>query len=118
MSTLEIEIQEARAQDVRLDDNVLVVDLTDGRTIITPLAWFPRLMHGAPEECAHFEIIGEGKYIHWPELDEDLTVAGILAGRQSKENPASLKKWLASRLLVTRQPARQVADKKAKYDKQ
>jgi hypothetical protein len=68
MSTLEIEIQEASAQDVRVDEDVLAVDLTDGRTIITPLTWYPRLMHGTPRERANFEIIGDGRYIHRPEL--------------------------------------------------
>jgi hypothetical protein len=117
MNTLEIEIQEARAQDVRVDENVLAVDLADGRTIITPLAWFPRLMYGTSQERAHFEIIGDGKYIHWLDLDEDLSIAGILAGRQAKENPEILKKWLAARPKAVKQPARQVAEKKAKYGK-
>lgn len=117
MTTLEIEIQEARAQDVRVDDNILAVDLTDGRTIITPLAWYPRLLHGTPQERANFEIIGDGKYIHWPGLDEDLTVAGILAGRHSNESAASLKKWLASRPSAIKQPLRQVAEKKSRYGK-
>ena len=117
MSTLEIDIQEARAQDIRVNDDVLAVDLTDGRTIITPLAWFPRLMDGTPQERANFEIIGDGKYIHWVDLDEDLTIAGILAGKRAKENPESLKKWLASRSQVTKQPVSQVAQKKAKYGK-
>ena len=97
MSTLAVEIVEARAQNVEVAEDRLVVDLTDGRTIAVPLAWYPRLWHGKPEERAHFEIIGDGAYIHWPDLDEDLTVAGILAGRRSGESPASLKKWLATR---------------------
>jgi hypothetical protein len=69
----------------------------DGRTISSPLAWYPRLWHGKPEERSRFEIIGDGAYIHWPELDEDLSVAGILAGRRSSESLASLQQWLASR---------------------
>ena len=71
MNTLEIEIQEARAQAVRVDENSLIVDLTDGRTIITPLTWYPRLMYGTVKERANFEIIGDGRYIHWLDLDED-----------------------------------------------
>ncbi|MDP2974722.1 MAG: DUF2442 domain-containing protein [Anaerolineales bacterium] len=117
MTTLELEIQEARAQDVRVDENVLAVDLTDGRTIITPLVWYPRLLYGTPQERANFEIIGDGKYIHWLDLDEDLTVAGILAGRHSNESAESLKKWLASRPSTIKQPLRQVAEKKARYRK-
>ena len=97
MSTLAVEIVEARAQSVKVDEDRLVVDLTDGRTISVPLAWYPRLWRGTPEERAHFEIIGDGAYIHWPDLDEDLTVAGILAGRRSGESLASFERWLASR---------------------
>lgn len=115
MNTLQIEIQEARAQDVRVDEDVLSVDLTDGRTIITPLAWYPRLFYGNASERANFEIIGDGRYIHWPDLDEDLTVAGILAGRPSHESTKSLKKWLDSRPKTAKQHIRQVAEKKAKY---
>ncbi len=115
MSTLEIEIQEARAQEVHIDENVLAVDLADGRTIITPLAWFPRLLYGKPQERAEFEIIGDGKYIHWPMLDEDLSVAGLLAGRRSKESIESLKKWLEGRSQQIEQPIQQVAEKKSKY---
>jgi len=117
MSTLEIEIEEARAQDVRVDDNILAVDLTDGRTIITPLAWYPRLVYGTPEERVNFEIVGDGRYLHWPDLDEDLTVAGILLGRPSGESQRSFKRWLEAREGAVKQPAPQVAEKKAKYGK-
>lgn len=97
MSSLAIEMQEARAQSITVSEDALQVDLTDGRTIIVPLMWYPRLWHGTPEERNHFEIIGDGAYIHWPELDEDLSVSGILAGRRSGENAKSLKKWLEDR---------------------
>ena len=97
MNSLAIEIQEPRAQRVIVDDEALQVDLTDGRTIIAPLMWFPRLWHGTPEEREHFEVIGNGAYIHWEDLDEDLSVMGILAGRPSGESAASLKKWLDRR---------------------
>jgi len=90
-------IQEARAQSARLSEEALTVDLVDGRTIVVPLAWFPRLWHGTPRERNRFELFGAGAYIHWPDLDEDLTVAGLLTGQQSGETPQSLKKWLASR---------------------
>jgi hypothetical protein len=94
MSTLAVEIVEARAQNIEIDDDRLVVDLTDGRTVCVPLAWYPRLWHGKPEERARFEIIGDGAYIHWPDLDEDLSVSGILVGRHSGESLASLQQWL------------------------
>jgi hypothetical protein len=97
MSTLVSEIQEARAQRVEIREDSLVVGLADGRTISVPLAWYPRLWHGNEPERANIEVIGDGAYIHWPDLDEDLTVAGILAGRRSGESDASLKRWLAAR---------------------
>ncbi len=97
MSSSIVEMQEARAQSARLTDEALTVDLVDGRTIIVPLVWFPRLWHGTPRERNHFEILGDGAYIHWPDLDEDLTVGGLLAGRRSGESPQSLRKWLESR---------------------
>ncbi|MBN1394613.1 MAG: DUF2442 domain-containing protein [Pirellulales bacterium] len=97
MSISSVEISEAHAQNVEVREDSLFVELVDGRTISAPLAWYPRLWHGADQERAHFEIIGDGSYIHWPNLDEDLTVAGILAGRRSGESPESLKEWLASR---------------------
>lgn len=97
MSSLDVEIQEARAQAVKVTDEALIVDLVDGRTVIVPLVWFPRLWHGSPKERSRSEIFGDGAYIHWPDLDEDLTVAGLLAGRRSGESSKSLKKWLAAR---------------------
>jgi len=97
MSSLAVEIQEARAKSVRLTNEALTVDLVDGRTIIVPLVWFPRLWHGTPRERNRFEIFGDGTYIHWPDLDEDLTVAGLLAGGRSQESTRSLAKWLDAR---------------------
>ncbi len=97
MSSLVIEIQEARAQRVVMSEDSLTVDLMDGRTITVPLAWYPRLWHGTPEERSDFEIIGDGTLIHWPGLDEDLSISGILAGRRSGESPQSLKRWLSER---------------------
>ena len=97
MNTLAFEIQEARARAVTMDDASLIVDLVDGRTISVPLAWYPRLWYGSEDERSHFEIIGDGSYIHWSDLDEDLSITGILAGRRSGETPESLKKWLTTR---------------------
>ena len=86
-----------RGKSVKVSDEGLTVDLVDGRTITVPLGWFPRLWHGTPQERKHFEISADGAYIHWPDLDEDLTVAGLLAGQRSGESAQSLKKWLESR---------------------
>ena len=97
MSSSTIEIHEARAQAVSLTEDALTVDLADGRTIVVPLVWFPRLWHGTRKERSRVEIIGDGGYIHWPDLDEDLTVAGLLTGKRSAESPKSLQKWLDSR---------------------
>ncbi len=91
------ELQEARALQLIVSDEALAVDLVDGRTIIVPLAWYPRLWHATPAERNRFEIFGDGAFIHWPDLDEDLTVAGLLAGRRSGESPQSLKNWLDAR---------------------
>ncbi len=97
MNSLAFEIQEAYAQSVTVSEDSLTVNLVDGRTIIAPLGWYPRLWHGDPEERSKFEIIGQGTIIHWPDLDEDLSVAGILAGRRSGESQQSLKRWLQER---------------------
>jgi hypothetical protein len=97
MNSLVIEVQEATAQNVTVSEASLTVDLVDGRTIIVPLVWYPRLWYGTPEERNHFEIIGDGTLIHWPDLDEDLSVSGLLAGRRSGESQRSLKRWLEGR---------------------
>jgi len=80
-----------------INEDALVIELVDGRVITVPLAWYPRLWYGTTEERRHFEITGDGTLIHWPDLDEDLSVSGILAGRRSGESPQSLKKWLTER---------------------
>lgn len=92
-----IELSEARAQRVSLTDVALVVDLVDGRIVSVPLGWYPRLSHGSPAERAHWRLIGEGEGIHWPDLDEDISVEGLLAGRRSGETPVSLRRWFESR---------------------
>jgi hypothetical protein len=97
MTSSDVNMQEARAQHMTVSEDALTVDLMDGRTLIVPLVWYPRLWHGTPEERSHFEIFGDGRFIHWPDLDEDLSVAGLLAGRHSGESPQSLKKWLDAR---------------------
>jgi hypothetical protein len=68
------------AQDVRVTEDELIVPLVDGRTISVPLAWFPRLLHATPQQRSRFELLGDGDGIHWPELDEDISVAGLLRG--------------------------------------
>lgn len=96
-STTQIELSEARAQRVRLTDDSLVVELVDGRTIAVPLSWYPRLAHGTSAERSTWRFIGDGEGIHWSDLDEDISVEGLLAGRRSGETQASLKRWLEQR---------------------
>jgi len=91
------EIGDARAQQVRLTEGSLIVELVDGRTIGVPLAWYPRLAHGSAAERSRWRLIGNGEGIHWPDLDEDISVEGLLAGRRSGETQASLKRWLERR---------------------
>ncbi len=97
MSTLGTEVGEALAQAVRVSEDALTVDLTDGRTIMAPLAWFPRLKHGTAAERANWRLIGSGEGIHWPDLDEDISVESLLAGRRSGETQESLLRWLEAR---------------------
>jgi Protein of unknown function (DUF2442) len=97
MSISGTEIREAFAQGVTASDEALIVDLTDARTITVPLAWFPRLVHGTPANRANWRIIGGGAGIHWPDLDEDISVESLLAGRRSGETQASLRRWLQAR---------------------
>ncbi len=97
MSTSPIDVARAEAQSVRVTDDELTVELTDGRTLSVPIAWYPRLAHGTPEERNNWELLGGGIGVHWEELDEDISVAGLLAGRRSAESQASLKGWLDKR---------------------
>jgi hypothetical protein len=98
MNVLAVEIEYLFAQDVHVSEDTLTFDLSDGRTISVPLGWFPRLEHGRPEERANWRLIGKGHGIHWPDLDEDISVEGLLAGKPSAESQASFKKWLEGRV--------------------
>ena len=69
-----------KAREVSVGDDELTVLLADGRKISVPLAWFPRLLHATAEQRLNFELLGEGEGIHWPDIDEDLSVAGLLLG--------------------------------------
>ncbi len=97
MSISGTEVKEAIAKGVTVGDDALVVDLADARTITVPLAWFPRLAHGTPAERANWRLIGRGLGIHWPDLDEDISVESLLAGRRSGETQSSLRRWLQAR---------------------
>ena len=97
MNISETELRGTVARTVSVTGDALVADLVDGRTITVPLAWFPRLAHGTPTERDNWRLIAGGEGIHWPALDEDISVESLLAGRRSGETQESLRRWLQSR---------------------
>lgn len=97
MSISSIEIGLPRAEDVTVTNHSLIVDLSDGRTISVPLEWFPRLLHATPDERRNWRLIGRGHGVHWEDIDEDISVEGLLAGRPSGESQRSFKKWFDKR---------------------
>ena len=97
MSISTVEIEVPLAQDVAVTKDTLRVDLSDGRTISVPLAWFPRLVHASPAERKNWRLIGSGHGIHWEDIDEDISVEGLLAGKPSRESQTSFAKWLEKR---------------------
>ena len=103
MNTLVSETYLVQAQDVKVTDDTLMVELVDGRGISVPLAWFPRLVYGSVEERNNWRLIGRGQGIHWPELDEDIKVEHLLLGRGSMESQKSLGKWLEARSAQAKQ---------------
>jgi hypothetical protein len=80
MTTSSLDVEVALAKSVRVTARALVVELRDGRTVSVPLQWYPRLAHGSPRERERWELIGPGVGIHWPALDEDISVEGLLQG--------------------------------------
>ena len=82
---------------VEVSEDAIMVELNDARILSVPLAWYPRLLHGSPEERRKWRLIGSGEGIHWDDLDEDVSVENLLAGRRSGESQESLKNWLGSR---------------------
>ena len=98
MNTSTIEIRIPDAKDISVTDDALLIELSDGRSISVPLAWYPRLVHGTRAERNRWELIGAGQGVRWPDLDEDIGVEGLIAGRPSGESQRSFKRWLKSRL--------------------
>ena len=92
-----IEMEMPFAQNVRVTSDTLTVGLRDGRSISVPIAWYPRLAHATQTERDHWRLIGRGEGIHWEDLDEDVSVIGLLAGKPSGENQASFSNWLQGR---------------------
>jgi hypothetical protein len=97
MSSSAVERSVPRAVRVLVTEDAVGLDLADGRTVLAPLAWYPRLLHGTKTERRRWKLIGNGEGVHWPDLDEDVSVEGLLAGRPSSESQASFKRWLARR---------------------
>jgi hypothetical protein len=83
-----------RIVTVSVTDDTLAVDLEDGRTISVPIIWYPRLAYGTSKERANFQISSAGYGIHWPDLDEDIGIEGLLLGKKSTESPESFARWL------------------------
>jgi hypothetical protein len=101
MTSLTIELPELPTiQRVIVTDDTLSVDLSDGRTISVPLAWYPRLLHGSIEERNDWRFIGSGNGIHWNQLDEDVSIKNLILGQPSRESQKSFQRWLSSRVTV------------------
>ena len=97
MTTLAFEIRLAQIQSISISEDTLTADLSDGRTISVPLNWYPRLLHGTPEERANWRFIGKGEGIHWPDLDEDISAENLIYGQPSGESQKSFQKWQEGR---------------------
>ncbi len=80
-----------------VSEDTLTAELTDGRTISVPLAWYPRLVHATDTERDNWRFVGGGQGIHWPDLDEDISVEDLIAGRASAESQSSLSQWLQAK---------------------
>ena len=87
----------ARVLRVEVTDDTLSIDLEDGRSVSVPIGWYPRLANGTPAERANLQISGAGYGVHWPDLDEDIGVEGLLLGKHSSESPSSFERWLQRR---------------------
>jgi len=96
MNTLVLEA-DPQVTDVSFADDKLSLALSDGRFLLVPLSWYPRLSHATPTERNNWQLLGDGYAIEWPDLDEHIGVEGLLAGRRSGESQTSLARWLESR---------------------
>ena len=97
VSTIEIDMP--MALNVSVSEDTLSVDLRDGRSMLVPLAWYPRLASGSVKERDNWRLIGQGSGIHWEELDEDISLIGLLEGKPSGESLGSFRRWLGAREL-------------------
>ena len=97
MTNSVIEAANPTATHIVVTAEELIAELYDGRTISVPLAWYPRLTHATQQERENWELIGLGQGIHWPDLDEDISIAGLVAGRKSGESARSFQRWLEAK---------------------
>lgn len=97
INSLTAETIKPRAQNVVITDEAIIVDLVDGRTITVPLAWYPRLVHATPAERNNWRFIGSNEGVHWPDLDEDISIENLILGKRSGESQSSFKRWLSQR---------------------
>src|SRR5580698_5257725 len=116
MSSSTVEVRDTLATSVEVSADTLTVELADGRTIAAPLAWYPRLTHATVEERDSWRLIGGGRGIHWPAIDEDISVANLLAGQPSTESQSSFKKWLAGQAKPRLRQKRSRAESSAAAD--
>lgn len=96
MNTLVLEA-DPQAVDISFTTDKLIVDLSDGRSLLVPLSWYPRLYHATLAERNNWQLLGDGYAIEWPDLDEYIGIEGLLAGRRSGESERSLERWLENR---------------------
>ena len=111
-STIETTV---KAERVDIDSETLTVTLEDGRTVGVPLAWYPRLLHGTPAQRRQWRLVGRGEGIHWPDLDEDISVEGLVKGVKSQESQTSFARWLRSRPHTTPARMTKVAESRTAY---
>ena len=97
MNTSMVEIELPAALGVATTEDTLTVDLSDGRTVSVPLAWYPRLLHANAKERSAWRVIGQGHGLHWESIDEDVSVENLLAGHPSGESQQSFEQWLVTR---------------------
>ena len=97
MTTLGTDVRIPLALSASADENSIVVELDDGRQLTVPIAWYPRLLHATDVERANIRLIGRGEGLHWPDVEEDVSVAALIEGKRSFESPASLQRWLSKR---------------------
>ncbi|MEG5046654.1 DUF2442 domain-containing protein [Microcoleus sp. B4-C1] len=95
---------------VTVTDEKVIVDLVDGRSLSVPLAWYPRLLHGSPEERHNWQLLGDCYAIEWVDLDEHIGVEGLLAGRRSSESQRSFESWLINRNTAQNNPERLITN--------